>query len=98
MTVEAELRGLVSNEPLKNYTGVPLYIIIETADPISEVYTVTILASDGYQVELNSTRINRDRSIILTMETNGLRLVGQNLPGNYWVKKVNRLEIKTTKS
>lgn len=94
VTVEAELVGDVTYEPLKNYTGVPLFIIIETADPTSDFYIVIILASDGYQVEFNSTEIQNDKSLIITMEANGLRLVANNFHGSYWIQKVNRIEIQ----
>ena len=94
ITIEAELIGDVTYEPPKNYTGVPLYIIIDAAQPISENYIVEISASDGYYIELNSTEINNNPNLIITMESTGLRLIAGNFHGSYWVKKVVRINIQ----
>ncbi|UCG01125.1 MAG: ECF transporter S component [Candidatus Heimdallarchaeota archaeon] len=94
VTIEAELIGDVSYEPPKNYTGVPLYIIIEAAQPVSEIFLVKVIASDGYFIVLSSTEIQENPSLILTMEPTGLRLIAKNLHGSYWVKKVNRIAIE----
>ncbi|MFX1506407.1 MAG: ECF transporter S component [Promethearchaeota archaeon] len=94
ITIEAELIGDVTYEPPTNYTGVPLYILIETAQPISEIYLVKVIASDGYYIEFNSTEIKDNPSLILTMESIGLRLIAGNFHGSYWVKKVVRINIQ----
>lgn len=94
VTIEAELIGDVTHVLPKNYTGVPLYIIIEAALPISEIYLVRVSASDGYFIEFNSTEIQKDPSIILTMESTGLRLIAGNFHGSYWVQKVNNINIQ----
>ncbi|MFX0123874.1 MAG: ECF transporter S component [Candidatus Hodarchaeota archaeon] len=94
VTIEAELIGDVMHEPPKNYTGVPLYIIIEAAQPTSEFFIVKVSASDGYFIELNSTEIQNNPALILTMESNGLRLIAGNFHGSYWVQKVNHIDIQ----
>ncbi len=94
VTIEAELIGDVTYEPPKNYTGVPLYVIIEAAQPISAIYSVKISASDGYFIELNSTEIQDTPSLILTMESTGLRLIAGDFHGSYWVQKVNHIDIQ----
>lgn len=94
VTVEAELIGDVTYEPPKNYTGVPLLVIIETAQPISEFFIVRVSASDIYSVEFDSTEIQNDQSLILIMESSGLRLIAGKFHGSYWVQKVNRIEIR----
>lgn len=93
VTVEAELKGDFTYRPPQNYTGVPLHLIIEAAQPISEFYMVKISASDGYYVEFNSTDIQGDKFLLLVMESNGLRLVAGKFHGSFWVQKVNHIEI-----
>jgi energy-coupling factor transport system substrate-specific component len=92
-TVEAELRGDVSYFPPKNYTGVPLSVIIARGQPIPQAYNVRISASDGYYAFFNSTTIDNDQTIILTSTEIGLRVIAGNFHGSYWVHKVNRIEI-----
>jgi len=94
ITIEAELIGDVTYEPPKNYTGIPLYVLIENAQPISEIYTVKIIASDGYFIEFNSTEIEENPFIILTMDSTGLRLIAGHFHGSYWVKKVVHIDIQ----
>ena len=94
ITIEAELIGDVTYEPPKNYTGVPLYILIENAQPISEIYIVKIIASDGYFIEFNSTEIQENPFIILTTDSAGLRLIAGYFHGSYWVKKVVHIDIQ----
>jgi hypothetical protein len=97
VTIEAELIGDVTYEPPKSYTGVPLYIIIDAAQPISETYIVEISASDGYYTEFNSTEIKDNVLLILTLESTGLRLIAGNFHGSYWVKKVVQINIQEDK-
>ena len=93
VTVEAELIGDVTYISPRNYTGVPLEIIITEAQPMSEIYMAKVIASDGYYVTFNSTEIQYDLSLILIMESTGLRVVAGNFHGSYWINKVNRIEI-----
>ncbi len=94
VTIEAELIGDFTHVSPRNYTGVPLVIIIEEAQPISEIYFAKIIASDGYDVTFNSTEIQSDLMLILIMESTGLRVVAGNFHGSYWINNVNSIEIR----
>ncbi len=95
ITVEAELRGTETYIPLRNYTGVPLIKIIDKAQPLSQHYNVQLIASDGYNVNFNSTEIYIDPSIIIIQEDYGFRLVAGNFHGSLWIKMIIRIEIKS---
>ncbi len=93
VTVEAELIGDFTHVSPRNYTGVPLEIIIAEAQPISEIYIAKVIASDGYYVTFNSTDIQRDLSLILIMDSTGLRVIAGNFHGSYWINNVDNIEI-----
>ncbi|MFX0209550.1 MAG: ECF transporter S component [Candidatus Hodarchaeota archaeon] len=95
ITVEANLTGDVTYVPPKNYTGVPLYNIVERAQPKTDNFIVQLSASDGYQVEFSGEEIDQDRSIIVTSTEIGLRIVAKNFHGSFWIEKVKRIEIRS---
>jgi energy-coupling factor transport system substrate-specific component len=92
VTIEAELIGSVTYIPLRNYTGVPLSVVIAAAQPNSEATVVQVLASDGYSAIFPLDAVLANSSIILIIE-NGLRIVAKNWPGGYWVEKVSTLVV-----
>ncbi|MFX1284659.1 MAG: ECF transporter S component [Promethearchaeota archaeon] len=96
ITVEANLTGDVTYIPTKNYTGVPLYFIVERAQPKTEHFIVQLSASDGYQVEFSGEEIDNDRAIIMTSTEIGLRIVAKNFHGSFWIEKVKHIEIRST--
>jgi len=96
ITIEAELIGDVTYIPTREYTGVPLSVIIARGQPIYELYTVKITASDGYFTYFNSTVIQTDSSLILETIDSGLRIVAGNFHGSFWVQKVAQIEILET--
>ncbi len=95
ITVEAELIGDVTYVPPKNYTGVPLFHIVERAQPKTENFIVQLSASDGYQVDFSGEEIYRDRSIIVTSTEIGLRIVAHNYHGSFWIEKLERIEVRS---
>jgi energy-coupling factor transport system substrate-specific component len=92
VTVEAELIGSVTYVPPRNYTGVPLTVVLAYASPTSGATTLRVLASDGYSVLFPLSDVLANPEIILVIE-NGLRLVAKNWSGAYWVEKVTTLVI-----
>ncbi|MFX1515890.1 MAG: ECF transporter S component [Promethearchaeota archaeon] len=94
VTIEAELIGDVTHESPRNYTGVPLYILIENAKPKSETYAIKVTASDGYFIEFDSTEIKNNPNVILTIDSTGLRLIARDFHGSYWIKKVVHIDIQ----
>ncbi|MFO7837216.1 MAG: ECF transporter S component [Candidatus Thorarchaeota archaeon] len=89
ITIEAELQGAYTHIPPKNYTGVPLNVLLEQANPLPEAATVRIEAKDGYSVEFDLSSVLADDRLILTEEENsGLWLIAAEYDGSYWVHKV----------
>lgn len=92
ITIEAELIGSVTHIPTQNYTGVPLSLIIEAAQPLNSSTQLLVRASDGYTAAFDLHDILLDSSIILIIDS-GLRVVAKDYPGEFWVQKVVSLVI-----
>lgn len=92
ITIEAELIGSVTHIPPRNYTGISLAFLIQTANPLPSATTVQVIASDGYSVAFALEDVLNDSELIISID-DGLRLVAKNYPGEFWVKKVVTLVI-----
>ncbi|MBU7023022.1 MAG: ECF transporter S component [Theionarchaea archaeon] len=84
-TVEAEMVGQYKYEPETQYTGIPLSLIVEKANPRGT--TVRIIAGDGYTVDFPLDGIE---GLIITRER---RLIAKGYEGSYWVQDVIEIEI-----
>jgi ABC-type thiamin/hydroxymethylpyrimidine transport system permease subunit len=85
ITVEAEMVGQYKYEPETQYTGIPLSLIVDKANPRGT--TVRIIAGDGYTVDFPLDGIN---DLIITRER---RLIAKGYEGSYWVQDVIKIEI-----
>lgn len=94
VTVIAELKGSYTYVPPKNYTGVPLPIILTKTEPETNSHTVSVIASDGYEATFNLTKVMHDDKLILIQEDGSLRLVAANYDGSYWVKQVCEIRVE----
>jgi energy-coupling factor transport system substrate-specific component len=92
VTIEAELIGSVTYVPPRNYTGIPLAVIIAAAQPSSAAISVQVFASDGYSAVFPLGDVLANSSIILILDS-GLRIVAKNWHGSYWVEKVSALVV-----
>ncbi|MHA2096433.1 MAG: hypothetical protein ACW98F_17580, partial [Candidatus Hodarchaeales archaeon] len=77
-----------------NYTGVPLYQIIEKAQPKDEFFDILLRAND-YSVVFNSTEVEKNDNLIVVAVEGGLKLVAAHYHGSYWIKKINSIVITT---
>lgn len=93
VTIVAELKGQYTYIPPRNYTGVPLYMILNTAVPNSSATVVRVLASDGYEASFNLTDVIQNGRIILIQDSGTLRLVAADYEGAYWVEKVYEIRV-----
>ncbi len=93
ITIEAELIGDVTYVPPKNYTGVPLYLAIEKAQPRLQIYYIQLRATDGYSVRFNSTEVDKNDNIIIASEDGRLRIVAGHYHGSYWIKNIASIEL-----
>jgi energy-coupling factor transport system substrate-specific component len=93
-TITAELRGQISHVPPREYTGVPLRVIVEEASPLEGATRLKVIATDGYMVEFDIQRVLNDDQMLLIREGDMLRLIAGNYDGGYWVKLVNRLVVE----
>lgn len=93
-TITAELKGEVTNIPAQDYTGVPLRIILQRANPLADAKTLVVTATDGYTVEFELQKVLEDEEMLLIREGDMLRLIAANYPGGHWVKMVNKFTVK----
>lgn len=84
-TVTAEMVGQCKYEPETEYTGVPLKVILEKADP--EGTTIKITAEDGYTVEFDIENID---DLIITKER---LLIAKGYDGGYWVQDIVEITV-----
>jgi len=94
VSVSAELRGSVTYVPPREYTGVPLALVLERARPHAETGTVEVIASDGYKASFELAAIVGDRGILLALEEGHLRLVATGYDGAHWVDRVTRIVVR----
>ncbi|HHX27721.1 MAG: ECF transporter S component [Bacillota bacterium] len=94
VTVVAELKGQVTYVAPREYTGVLVTDILSEAGPKPGSKTVTVVASDGYQVDFDLADVMADDRMIIIEEGDTLRLVAGNYEGGYWVQKVSKLVVK----
>jgi ABC-type thiamin/hydroxymethylpyrimidine transport system permease subunit len=93
VTIVAELKGQYTYIPPRNYTGVPLHVILNTAVPNSSASVVRVMASDGYDATFNLTEVMRDGRMLLIQDSGSLRLVAADYEGAYWVEKVYEIRL-----
>ncbi len=93
ITIEAELIGDVSYEPPRNYSGVPLYRLVDKAQPKLELFNILLKANDGYSVTFNSTEVDNNENIIVVKAETGLKIVAAHYHGSYWIKNIATVEI-----
>jgi len=94
VTIVAELRGSVSYVPPTEYSGIPLYAILERAGPRPEARTVRVIADDGYEAAFDLRSALDDEQLLLTRDGERLRLVAGAYDGGKWVRRVSRLVVE----
>ena len=85
ITITAEMVGQYKYEPETEYTGVPLRIVLEKANPTGK--TIKITAKDGYTVEFDMTALE---DLIITKER---RLIAKGYDGGYWVRDIVEIAV-----
>jgi len=94
VTIVAELEGSVTHIAPRNYTGVPLNLLIEEASPLEGATTVTVTAKDGYEVDFELADVMDDDEIIISLEDdNEYRIIAANYVGGCWVELVSNIDI-----
>ena len=94
VTITAELRGSTLTIPAREYTGALLSEIIRHAVPEDTSTMLRVIASDGYEIELEWDAVLLDEELLLILEDGSLRLVAGAYDGAYWVQQVRRIVIR----
>ncbi len=94
VTINAELIGSVTYVSPRNYTGVPLNLILADAVPAEDATQVVVRASDGYYVEFPFEEVMADNRLILMQEEKEFRLIAADYDGAYWVRQVIEIEVR----
>lgn len=93
-TVRAELQGSVTYVPPRDYAGIPLVEVLESARPRDGVTSVRVIADDGYEAAFEWEAIRSDPDVLLALDEGRLRLVAPGYDGAYWVRRVTRLVVE----
>jgi energy-coupling factor transport system substrate-specific component len=91
-TIFAEEITAVTHKPAKNYTGIPLSVIIAYSDPVDLSYSVKITSFDGYFVYFTSIDIEMT-SMIITIQETGLRLIAAEFLAATWIREIQEIII-----
>jgi ABC-type thiamin/hydroxymethylpyrimidine transport system permease subunit len=93
-SVRAELRGSATYVPARDYSGVPLILLLDRASPLPGASGVRVMASDGYEAAFELADIDGRGDILLALEDEGLRLIAPGYDGAYWVRRVTRIVVQ----
>ncbi len=95
--VLAELEGSVTYEPPRNYTGIPLNVIINHAEPRDGASKIRVIATDGYDREFDLESVMNDDEVIISYDEGEYRIVvdsnKEDYTGSDWVQDISRIEV-----
>ena len=94
VTIEAELIGSVTYVAPRDYTGIPLNLIIQEGQPQATATEIVVSASDGYFVVFLFQSVMTDDAIIIVEEDSEYRLVAAEFEGAYWIRGVTGIEVR----
>ena len=97
VVVFAELEGSVTYEPPRNYTGIPLNVILSHAEPRDGATKVRVIATDGYDREFDLESVVNDDEVIISFDDGEYRIVvdsrKEGYTGSDWVRDISRIEV-----
>lgn len=93
VTIMAELNGAYTHLPPANYTGFLLSAILAKASPQSGASMLSVLARDGYVVDLSLDVVLNDTHLLLSKADDGLWLIAGNYEGSMWVRQVTTVRV-----
>jgi energy-coupling factor transport system substrate-specific component len=93
ITVRTELNGSYTHVEPRNYTGVPMAVILDHANPKIEARSVDVVGRDGYEVSFSLSELLSNTDIILEENEYELRLVSPHHDGAYWVSQVVKIRV-----
>ncbi len=94
VTIKTDLSGTYTIEGEKEYTGVPLNLIINHSKPIGNITKIRVIGSDGYTMEFDWEEVEIDGRLILIQEDDMLRLIAGDYDLSYSVKLVDRIVVE----
>ncbi|MBN1677584.1 MAG: ECF transporter S component [Candidatus Thermoplasmatota archaeon] len=93
ITVNAELKGSVTYVASRDYTGIPVSVILDNSTPLPEATALKVYGSDGYYATFDLSDVLADETLILMIEDGNYRLVAPAYEGSYWVEDVVRIQV-----
>ena len=94
ITINAELIGSVTHKPPRDYTGVPLSIVVGDAYPNDDATEVVVRGTDGYTAEFTLTAVLSDSELVITYDGRSYTIVAANYEGAYWVEDVASIDVR----
>lgn len=97
VTVGAVMKKCEGEEPAAEFTGIPLCVILEAAQPGEDTTKLTVEADDGYQKHFVLEDVLADDTIIITEQDGKLRIIAadaEKYDASYWVSGVVKLIVE----
>ena len=80
------------NTEAKNYTGLPLNVIVETQCEGGSPRYVDVISKDGTDRTFNISDVRSNMGIILVQNGTSIDVVAQGFPSSMWVKNVEKMK------
>ncbi|MDD4402163.1 MAG: hypothetical protein PHI24_09890 [Desulfitobacteriaceae bacterium] len=96
VTIEAEKPKCEETEAAQEYTGIPLSVILNEANPTAESTKLTVTSSDGYEKNYVLENVMADQSLIISEQEGSLQVIAGNsekYDASYWVSDVVKLTV-----
>jgi len=94
VTISAEEKQCKETIPARDFTGIPLRVILEKSQPAEDAAKLTMLASDGYKKSLPLEDVLAGDDLIMLEEDGVLRVIARGYDASYWVSDVLTLKVQ----
>ena len=96
VTIEAEKKKCEETEAAQEYTGIPLSVILNEANPTAESTKLTVTSSDGYEKNFVLEDVMADESLIISEQDGSLQIIAGDTEiydASYWVSDVVKITV-----
>lgn len=96
VTIEAEKPKCEETEAAQEYTGIPLSVILDEANPTAESTKLTVTSSDGYEKNFVLENVMADESLIISEQDGSLQIIAgdtEKYDASYWVSDVVKITV-----
>ncbi len=93
VTIEAAMKKCLGTDPPREFTGIPLHVILEAAELEADTTKLTVQADDGYEKNFILEDVLADDEIIIAKRDGKLQIIAadEKYDASYWVSGVIKL-------